>query len=305
MRKSRVVNRKKAAGRRPAAIRNAEAITNFGALHSDISNIFDAYGGTASGLSAEEARRRLDEHGPNSVVHDKTAHWWTHVAGAFSNAFILLLLALAAIAALTKDIEAAAIISVMVLVSAILRFTQEFRSNKAAEKLHDLVQTTATVTRDGVKTEIAVDELAPGDLVHVSAGDMIPADLRLASAKDLFVSQSALTGESLPVEKFAVESGDSGNPLDHPGRCFMGTNVISGTGTGLVVRTGASTAFGSLARTVMGRRVETEFDRGVSRVSRLLIRFTVFMVPIVFFINGFTKNDWERRSSLRFPLRSA
>jgi Mg2+-importing ATPase len=293
MRKLRVVKRNTASGRRPAAIRNADAITNLLALHSDISNLSDAYSATASGLSAEEAGRRLDEYGHNSVVHEKTAHWWTHVAGAFNNAFILLLVALAAIAALTKDFEAAVIISIMVLVSGILRFTQEFRSSQAAEKLHDMVQTTATVTRDGLKAEIAVDELVPGDLVHLSAGDMIPADLRLISAKDLFVSQSALTGESLPVEKFvAAENGKTGNPVDHPGLCFMGTNVISGTGTGLVIHTGISTAFGALARKLTGHRVETEFDRGVSRVSRLLIRFTVFMVPIVFFINGFTKGDW-------------
>ena len=173
MRKLRVVKRNTASARRPAAIRNADAITNLLALHSDISTLSDAYSATASGLSAEEAGRRLDEYGHNSVVHEKTAHWWTHVAGAFNNAFILLLVALAAIAALTKDFEAAVIISIMVLVSGILRFTQEFRSSKAAEKLHDMVQTTATVTRDGLKAEIAVDELVPGDLVHLSAGDMI------------------------------------------------------------------------------------------------------------------------------------
>lgn len=294
MLKLRVVNRKKVAGGRPAVLGNAESTTSLGlALHPEISNAFDAHGVTAAGLSAEQAARRLDEYGPNSVVHENTAHWWTHVVGAFNNAFILLLLALAAIAALTKDFEAAVIIFVMVLVSAILRFTQEFRSSKAAEKLHDLVQTTATVTRAGVKTEIAVDDLVPGDVVHLSVGDMIPADLRLTSAKDLFVSQSALTGESLPIEKFtANQNVNSVNPLDHPALCFMGTNVISGTGTGLVVRTGLSTTLGSLARKVTGRRVETEFDRGVGRVSRLLIRFTLLMVPIVFVINGFTKGDW-------------
>ena len=219
MLKLRVVNRKKVAGRRSAVVGRAESTTNWGlALHPDLSDAFDAHGVTALGLSTEEAARRLDEYGPNSVVHENTAHWWTHVVGAFNNAFILLLLALAAIAALTKDFEAAVIISVMVLISAVLRFTQEFRSSKAAEKLHDLVQTTATVTRDGVKAEIAVDELVPGDVVHLSAGDMIPADLRLTSAKDLFVSQSALTGESLPVEKFAAnQNGNTVNPF---GRAF-------------------------------------------------------------------------------------
>ena len=265
------------------------------ALHPDVQRVLEEYGATAEGLSLTAVVERLEQHGRNTVVREKTTRWWTHLLHAFNNAFILLLLALAAVAALTKDFEAAAIIATMVLISAILRFTQEYRSGKAAEKLNEMVQTTATVTRDGVKAEVAVDELVPGDIVHLSAGDMIPADLRLLAAKDLFVSQSALTGESLPVEKFA-NGGAPGaaNLLDHPKLCFMGTNVISGTGTGLVVETGAGTCLGALARQVTGRRVETEFDRGISRVSRLLIRFTLVMVPIVFFINGFTKGDWTQ-----------
>lgn len=263
------------------------------ALHPDIGRVFAAYRATSSGLTTEEATLRLQDHGLNSVIHEKAAQWWTHLLGAFNNAFILLLLALALIAALTSDFQAATIISIMVLVSAVLRFFQEFRSSKAAEKLHDLVQTTSTATRDGAKKEVAVDELVPGDVVHLSAGDMVPADLRLISAKDLFVSHSALTGESLPIEKLAVGGvGNGTDPLDQPGLCFMGTNVISGAGTGLVVRTGSYTLFGSLASKVTGRRIETDFDRGVSRVSRLLIGFTLFMAPLVFFINGFTKGDW-------------
>jgi Mg2+-importing ATPase len=293
MLKLRVVNWKRVADRRPVGGSNENRNNLAQALYPGIERVFEAYGATPLGLSADEAANRLDEYGANSVVHEKAAHWWTHLVRAFNNAFILLLLALAAVAALTGDLEAAVIISIMVLISAVLRFTQEFRSSKAAEKLHDLVQTTATVTRGGVKGEVAVDELVAGDVVHLSAGDMIPADLRLFSAKDLFVSQSALTGESMPVEKSAAgANGNVVNPLDHPGLCFMGTNVISGTGSGLIVRTGLSTAFGSLARKVTGRRAETEFDRGIGRVSRLLIRFTLLMVPIVFFINGFTKGDW-------------
>jgi Mg2+-importing ATPase len=141
-----------------------------------------------------------------------------------------------------------------------------------------------------------VDELVPGDIVHLSAGDMIPADLRLIASKDLFVSQAALTGESVPVEKFA-EGGPpaSGSLLDHPRLCFMGTNVVSGTGTGVVLATGPATYFAMLARhVVVTRRVETEFDRGINRVSRLLIRFTLVMVPVVFLINGVTKKDWTQ-----------
>ncbi len=265
------------------------------ALHDDIQRVLEEYETTLAGLNTEAVTRRLEEYGPNTVIHEKAAGWWLHLLHAFNNAFILLLLALAVIAALTRDFEAAFIIASMVLISGVLRFTQEYRSSKAAESLKRMVQTTATVTRDGAKIEIPVDELVPGDIVHLSAGDMVPADVRLAAAKDLFVSQSALTGESLPVEKFA--NGDSLQTvdlLDHPKLCFMGTNVISGTGTAVVVETGARTVLGALAKQVTGRRVETEFDRGVSRVSRLLIRFTLIMVPIVFLINGFTKGDWTQ-----------
>lgn len=265
------------------------------ALHEDIQRVIEEFETSLAGLSGETVAQRLDEYGSNTVVHEEAAGWWVHLLHAFNNAFILLLLALAAVAALTRDFEAAVIIATMVLISGILRFTQEYRSSKAADALKRMVQTTATVTRGGVKTEIAVGELVPGDIVHLSAGDMVPADVRLVAAKDLFVSQSALTGESLPIEKFANgNSRQTAELLDQPKLCFMGTNVISGTGMCVVVETGARTVLGALAKQVTGRRVETEFDRGVSRVSRLLIRFTLVMVPIVFFINGFTKGDWTQ-----------
>ena len=263
------------------------------ALHADVARVLAEFGTAPKGLSEAEVERRLEEFGRNTVVHEKLAGWWTHLLRAFHNAFIYLLLVLAAVAALTRDFEAAVIISTMVLISAVLRFTQEYRSNLAAEKLREMVETTATVTREGVRREVPVDEIVPGDIVHLSAGDMIPADLRLLSAKDLFVSQAVLTGESMPVEKSAngIPSPPA-NLLEDPRLCFMGSNVVSGTGTGVAVATGAQTYFGDLARQVTGRQVETEFDRGVGRVSRLLIRFTLVMVPVVFFINGLTKGDW-------------
>lgn len=262
-------------------------------LRTDAETLLQELGVTLDGLSPQTAAERLEEYGPNTVVREESNGWWRHLVHAFNNGFILLLLALAGVAAISGDSEAATIISSMVLVSAILRFAQEFRSSKAAEKLNEMVQTTATVTRGGAKGETAVDELVPGDIVHLSAGDMIPADLRLLAAKDLFVSQAALTGESMPVEKSAQGEADEQAELtEQPLLCFMGTNVISGTGTGLVLQTGAATHLGALARKVTGRRVETEFDRGVSRVSRLLIRFTLVMVPLVFVLNGWTKGDW-------------
>jgi Mg2+-importing ATPase len=263
------------------------------ALHVDVLRVLAEFGATSEGLGEAAVEQRIQEFGRNTVVHEKAAGWWTHLLRAFNNAFIFLLLALATVAALTRDFEAAVIISTMVLISAVLRFTQEYRSNLAAEKLREMVETTATVTREGVRREVPVDEIVPGDIVHLSAGDMIPADLRLLSTKDLFVSQAALTGESMPVEKSANGIPlPPANLLEDPRLCFMGSNVVSGTGTGVAVATGAQTYFGDLARQVTGRQVETEFDRGVGRVSRLLIRFTLVMVPVVFFINGLTKGDW-------------
>lgn len=265
------------------------------ALHNDVQRVLEEFSASPAGLTAEAAEQRLEQFGRNTVVREQAAGWWTYLLRAFNNAFILLLLALASVAALTRDFEAAVIISTMVLISAVLRFTQEYRSNLAAEKLKEMVETTATVTREGDKRELPVDEIVPGDIVHLSAGDMIPADLRLMSAKDLFVSQATLTGESMPVEK-SVKGLPTPSPnlLEDPRLCFMGANVVSGSGTGVVVSTGPHTYFGDLARQVTGRQVETEFDRGVSRVSRLLIRFTLVMVPIVFFINGFAKGDWTQ-----------
>jgi Mg2+-importing ATPase len=288
---------KKQAGGNRGLVRGVRYADNLRgkALHADIQRVLEEFGSAIEGLSADAVEQRLDEYGPNTVVHEKQIRWPGHLLHAFNNAFILLLLALAAVAALTGDFEAAAIISSMVLISAVLRFTQEYRSSLAAEKLKQMVETTATVTREGVRREIPVDEIVPGDIVHLSAGDMIPADLRLIAAKDLFVTQAALTGESMPVEKFANgKIRGAENLLDDPRLCFMGSNVISGTGTGVVVGTGTQTYFGALARQVTGRRVETEFDKGVSRVSRLLIRFTLVMAPVVFFINGFTKGDWTQ-----------
>jgi len=265
-------------------------------LDSEPSEVLEELGSSLQGLSSEVALERLQQWGPNTVLREKPPRWWNHLYDAFNNAFILLLLSLAGIAALTGDKDAVIIISTMVVISVVLRFVQEHRSSQAAQKLKEMVETTATVTRDGIKREIPVDELVPGDIVHLSAGDMIPADLRLIASKDLFVSQAALTGESVPVEKFAEGAPPaSGSLLDHPRLCFMGTNVVSGTGTGVVLATGPATYFGMLARhVVVTRRVETEFDRGINRVSRLLIRFTLVMVPVVFLINGVTKKDWTQ-----------
>ncbi|HET6912474.1 MAG TPA: magnesium-translocating P-type ATPase [Rhodanobacteraceae bacterium] len=256
---------------------------------------------SVAGLDEEQIESRLDRDGINEAAHERPPRWWLQLLRTFKNPFIVVLLVLAAVQLATSDdVTGPIIIAVMVGISVSLNFFQEFRSSQAAEKLKAMVRNTATVTRrasDGhsERIEVPVRELVAGDIVHLSAGDMVPADLRLLSAKDLFISQAILTGESLPVEKLAPESAHASahdNPLDLPSVCYMGTNVVSGSATAVVAATGPRTYLGSLARSLTGQRVQTSFDRGVNGVSWLLIRFMAVMVPIVFLINGFDKHDW-------------
>jgi Mg2+-importing ATPase len=259
---------------------------------------------TLAGLDEEQISERLHRDGPNEVSHEKPPHWSLQLLRAFKNPFIVVLLVLAGVQLFTdgSDLTGPIIIAVMVGISVLLSFTQEYRSTRAAEKLKAMVRNTATVTRrasDGhsEQIEVPVAELVAGDIVHLGAGDMVPADLRLLGAKDLFISQAILTGESLPVEKSAptrtsIDDGSSANPLDLPTVCYMGTNVVSGTAAAVVVATGARSYLGSLAHSMSGQRVQTSFDRGISSVSWLLIRFMAVMVPVVFLINGLDKHNW-------------
>ena len=185
------------------------------------------------------------------------------------------------------------IISTMVIISGTLRFVQESRSGNAAEKLLAMITTTCTVTRrEQEKIEIPMDDLVVGDIVHLAAGDMIPADVRILEAKDLFISQSSLTGESEPIEKTPSRSVQKESITDYTNIAFMGSNVISGSAAAVVVSTGDATLFGSMASAIAGEAVETSFTKGVNAVSWVLIRFMLVMVPLVFFINGITKGDW-------------
>ncbi len=259
------------------------------------------------GLSTEEAELRLETFGLNKIVHEKKTPWYIQLIQAFFNPFIMVLIFLAGIS-LVMDVILATpedqswrtviVIAVMVTVSGMLRFFQEYRSNKEAEKLKALVRTTATVLRNGIgMQEIDMEELVPGDIIQLAAGDMIPADVRVLSSKDLFVSQSALTGESEPVEKYdTIKQNDNQNlqiNLDElENICFLGTNVVNGLAQAVVIATGNETYLGSMAKSLVGQRTQTSFEKGVNSVSWLLIRFMLVMVPIVFVINGVTKNNW-------------
>jgi Mg2+-importing ATPase len=255
-------------------------------------------GTTPLGLTNAEAEERLEKYGPNRVASERPPHWYVQLGHSFTNPFVLLLLVLAAVSLIAGDIQATIIISTMVIIGVVLRFYQERRSTVAAEKLRAMVKVTATVIRralDNVSysSEVPIEQLVPGDIIQLAAGDMIPADVRLLGSKDLFISQAVLTGEAMPVEKFAGILGTpEGAVLDAPNACFLGTNVISGTATAVVVATGQSTYLGSIARSISGRRTITSFESGIRDISVLLIRFTLVMAVLVFLINGLTKHNW-------------
>ena len=270
-----------------------------------------------AGLSASEAEARLQIYGENAVAHERAPHAMVQLLGAFNNPFIYVLLALALVSFITDfwlpmrqgeetDLTGVTIILTMVTLSGLLRFWQEFRTNKAALALRSMVQTTVTVLRSAransepQQQEVPIETLVPGDVICLSAGDLIPADVRLIRSRDLFISQAILSGEALPVEKTDLsgtsdsQAGSSATLplLDRGNVCLMGTNVASGTAQAVVIATGAETWFGSLAKTLVGSRTQTAFDRGVNSVSWLLIRFMLVMVPVVLLINGFSKGDW-------------
>jgi len=264
----------------------------------------------AEGLDDAAADAIRKTVGPNEVNHEKPMPWWLHLWLSFKNPFNLLLSALAAVSWFTADTKAALVIASMVTLSTSMRFVQERRSNRAAQSLKEMVSNNATALRRASPAvpprpvELAVKWLVPGDVVVLSAGDMIPADCRVLGANDLFVSQSAMTGESLPVEKFVDAAGQAEGPLVQKNLVFMGTNVVSGSATALVLATGNHTYFGALATRATADGLEvTAFQTGVNQVSWLLIRFAFVMVPLVLLINGFSKGNWTE--ALLFSLSIA
>ncbi len=264
---------------------------------------------TLRGLDEEGVSISTMKYGSNKVTHEKKKSFLKRLTEAFINPFTIVLFVLAIVSTLTDiifpyfsmlgstpdDLNPLTVIIIltMVLISGTLRYVQESRSGNAAEKLLAMITTTCTVTRQGLeKGEIPMDELVVGDIVHLSAGDMIPADVRIIDAKDLFVSQASLTGESEPIEKTGHISASKETITDYTNIAFMGSNVISGSATAVVVCTGDHTLFGSMASAIAGEAVETSFTKGVNAVSWVLIKFMFVMVPLVFFINGMTKGDW-------------
>jgi len=252
------------------------------------------------GLTVAEVETARATHGENQIPAQKPARWWVHLWVCYRNPFNLLLTVLGVISYATEDLFAAGVIALMVGISTLLNFIQESRSTRAADALKAMVSNTATVLRtindkgESVWQELPIDQLVVGDVVKLAAGDMIPADLRLLQARDLFVAQASLTGESLPVEKVAhSRDPQQSNPLECDTLCFMGTTVVSGTAQAMVIATGGNTWFGQLAGRVSEQESEPNaFQQGIGRISMLLIRFMLVMTPIVLLINGYTKGDW-------------
>ncbi|MSS08553.1 magnesium-translocating P-type ATPase [Clostridium sp. WB02_MRS01] len=265
--------------------------------------LFSNLNTTPEGLSEDLVDASRELYGDNKVTHGKKVSLPKRIAEAFINPFTAILFGLTAVSAFTDIILAepgeadpltVVIIMTMVLISGVLRFVQETRSGNAADKLLKMIKTTTNVQRiETGNAEIPLEEVVVGDIVHLAAGDMIPADMRIIQAKDLFVSQSALTGESVAVEKIpGAVSMEYDTLAEYPNLAFMGSNVISGSAAGVVVATGDDTIFGDMAKNVSDKPVQTNFEKGVNSVSWLLIRFMLVMVPIVLFVNGFTKGDW-------------
>jgi Mg2+-importing ATPase len=247
-----------------------------------------------AGLTEEEAAARLAQFGPNEVAAEKQQGWGQRLYLAVRNPLVILLTVLASVSFATQDFRAGTVMLLMVALGVSLRFVQETRADTAAAKLKAMIRVTATVVRHGQPREIPLQELAPGDIVKLSAGDMIPGDVRLISAKDLFIIQATLTGESMPVEKTdARDAREQVSVIERTNTCFLGTSVESGSATAVIVATGGQTYFGKMARTLSSRQVETAFERGVKKFTWLMIRFMLVMVPLVFLINGLTKQDWH------------
>lgn len=250
------------------------------------------------GLDAAEAARRRARDGPNDVAHEPPLPAWLHLWRCYLNPFNLLLTALAALSFFSADVRATVVIGTMVGLATVIRFVQEGRSQRAAEGLRALVSTHATVLRPGLgAVQAPLRELVAGDVVTLSAGDMVPADCRLLASRDLFLAQAAMTGESLPVEKFAeAPPGLEAAPADvlaQPSLVFMGTDVVSGSATALVLATGARSWFGTLAaHATATETAPNAFQAGVNSVSWLLIRFAAVMVPIVFVVSGWSQGSW-------------
>lgn len=261
-------------------------------------------GTTLNGLSVSEAEKRLNEFGPNIPTVKEKFTFLKDILRRIWNPLVILLFIICAVSFLMGDFRSVIVVSAMIFLSVFLGYIQEQRSVKASEKLQKLVQTSVIVLREGKEVQIPIEEVVPGDIVILAAGSIIPADIRILQAKDFFVNQSILTGESMPVEKFAVvESADKEDLLSFQNACFQGSTVVSGSARGLVLATGLNTMLGTISKNLSTTKEETSFDQGVRSFVWLMVRFMAIMVAVTFLIVGITKGNWTE--ALLFGLSIA
>jgi Mg2+-importing ATPase len=249
---------------------------------------------SVNGLTEDAVTDLFKEFGHNELAHTKTFSFWVDIYNRLKSPLVIQLLLIAVVSAIIGDPKSTAIVSGMVFLSVGLSYILDRRSTNAVEALGKRVQSQVILLRNGKQIELQMSEIVPGDIVLLQAGSIIPADLRLISAKDFFVSQSLLTGESLPIEKKAEACNINANGLvfELANACFQGTNVLSGSARGVVVNTATNTYFGSISEKLTEKRVETSFDKGVKSFTWLMIRFMIVMVMAVFMIVGITKGNW-------------
>ena len=268
------------------------------------------YNFNENGLSSQEAQEMIAKNGVNQVSQSKPKKWYNYFFESLFSSFNTILLGISLVLIYTDVVipetpSYANIIVILILViaSTLLEFFEEFRSNKAAEKLKELVGTTTLVLRDGKEIKIPIHNITIGDVVLLSSGSMIPADLRIIEAKDLYVGQSSLTGESDAVKKSVnseLNSNDINSITDLDTICFMGTNVISGSAKGVVIKIADDTYFGKIAHTLTNRKPQTAFQKGVHGISKLLIKFMLIMIPIVFILTA-----WKHETLTAFTFAVA
>jgi Mg2+-importing ATPase len=266
-------------------------LLELGSLSSE--EVLSKLGASEKGLDPAQVEERLVKFGPNEAVHERHVGFLGEIVERFKNPLVLQLLVITIVSYLMGDVRAAVVVGGMIVLSVALSYVQERRSSKAAEKLRAMIKTTTTAVRSGKEIDLPMHDLVPGDILVLAAGSIVPADIRLLSSKDFYVSQSALTGEAMPVEKHAPGVDTKGKAaLELPNAAFQGSTVLSGTAKAVVVTTGERTYFGSISEKLAAKRVQTSFDKGINAFTWLMIRFMVVMVAAVFLIVGFTKGNW-------------
>lgn len=275
----------------------------------ELNKLFEKYKSSIKGISVVEVDERIEEYGKNAIELKNNNTIFHKLKEAFINPFNIVLMIVAAITFITdviatsnKDYATFVLIISTILISAIISLREQTKSDNAAKKLKKMINNKMEVIRDGIQTTIDMENVVPGDIVKLSSGDMIPGDVRFLETKDLFIDQAALTGESNPVEKF-TEFKDYDNITDILNIGFMGTNIVSGSSTAIVITTGNNTYFGSMAKSMYTVNEKNSFEKGIDDISKLLIKFMIVLVPIILVLNFFTTRDIL--SSLIFAITIA